>query len=689
MKAFRYILGVLAAFSAIIAMLIGAIEIAAFADRGFYEKQYEKNNVLSTVGMEMDDLMNVTDYMLDYLRGKHDTLSVTTTMRGEQRDFFNDRERAHMEDVQQLNLGAVTVMWCCIGICIVSLIALAVSFVLPRQRPEHAFFTVLCRCIVAGTVLFILLVGIGALIVSTDFDRYWRMFHTVFFTNDLWLLDPSTDMLINIVPLNFFIALVTKCAVLFVCFILILFVPSVIYLIITGRKRRRSKLHFSPSLFMSVCLTVSLLLSAPTPVSALAEEEEILALETAPAVTADAAVLIERSTGTVLYAKNADKSEYPASTTKIMTALLTLENCAGDETVDFTRTAIYALTPGASHIGMTAGEQLSVTDCLYGLLLPSANEVANALAEHISGTMSDFVELMNARALELGCTNTHFQNPNGLHDENHTTSAHDLALIFQACLSTPDFIKIDSAKTYVIAPTNLVDESRPMKTTHKMLQTDSEYYDERVICGKTGHTPEAGGCLITYAESGGMGLICVVMGAEQPNEYTDTKALLDYGFSSFSYAASLDLSALTDSSQADVPSFSISEQIAPYRLSSSHALVTTDLSQLSYTLEYDEAQLPSAIRFEAGNLTLSTVPLEPALQPDNPQAQHGIPSSYLHAMEQEHPNYFLMIVLFAAAALAVVLICTAVHNAPQRIVSRRKKSTRIFKNVNLKKIKIK
>lgn len=689
MKALRYILGLFAAFTAITALLIGAIEIAAFTNRSFYEKQYEKNNVLTSVGMEMDDLMLVTNYMLDYLQGKHDVLTVPTTMWGEERDFFNDRERAHMEDVQRLNQNAVTVMWCCAAACAICLIALAGSFILPRRRPEHAFLTVLCRCVIIGTVLFIVLVGIGAAIVSTDFDRYWRIFHTIFFTNDLWLLDPETDMLINIVPLEFFIALVSKCAVLFIGSILILLVPSIIYLIAARKKRRHRGPHLSPSLFMSVLLTLGLLLSMPAPVNSFADTDEIHSLEAAPEITSDAAILMERSTGTILYAKNAEKSEYPASTTKIMTALLALENCTGDETVNFTKTAIYALTPGASHIGMTAGEELTVSDCLYGLLLPSANEVANALAEHVSGTMKAFTEEMNARAAALGCINTHFANPNGLHDPEHTTCAYDLALIFQTCLSTPNFISIDSAKTYVIGPTNLVDESRPMKTTHKMLQTDSAYYDERVICGKTGHTPEAGGCLITYAESSGMGLLCVIMGAEQPNEYTDTKTLLDYGFSSFSYADSLNLSQLMNSADLSRPSFYTSAQIIPYTLSSTHAVITRDLSLLTYSVEQDESGAPAAIQFQAGGLALADIPLVPKLQESNPQTLHGLPVSYLKPMKKPGVNYTPMVILGIVLLLAFILVCTAIHNAPERVLARRKRSTRIFKNVNLKKIKIK
>ena len=688
MKAFRYILGLIAAFTAIIALLVGSIEIAAFSSRGFYERQYEKNNVLASVGMEMEDLMEVTDYMLDYLQGKQEVLSVTTTMWGQERDFFNDRERAHMADVAQLNINAITVMWCCAASSVICLGALAASFVLPRRRPEHDFLSVLCRCVITGTLVFIFLLGIGAVIVSADFDHYWRIFHRIFFTNDLWLLDPSTDMLINIVPLNFFIALVARCALLFLFFILILLVPSVIYLVTIRRKRRRRRPHLPPSLYLSLLMVCSLALSLAAPTDCLSEED-ILGLETAPEISADAAILIERSTGTVLYSKNAEKSEFPASTTKVMTALLTLENCNLEETVDFTRTAIYALTPGASHIGMTVGEQLTVSDCLYGLLLPSANEVANALAEHVSGSMPAFVELMNKRAAELGCTNTHFSNPNGLHEADHTTCARDLALIFQACLSTPNFIRIDSTKTYVIDPTNLVDESRPMKTTHRMLQSDSSYYDSRVICGKTGHTPEAGGCLITYAESNGLELICVVMNAAQPGEYEDTKRLLDYGFSSFSMTSALDLNQLTGTNDGICPSFYTSSQIPLYKLSDTQTIITSDRSLMSYTLEKNEEQIPVMVHLQAGNLALSSVPLEPVIQEDNPLTLQGFPASYIQTMEKAGENYLPIIILCAVLALALVLIYTAVRNTPERILSRRQKTTRIFKNVNLKKIKIK
>jgi D-alanyl-D-alanine carboxypeptidase len=533
-------------------------------------------------------------------------------------------------------------------------------------------------------------VGLGAAIVSTDFDHYWRIFHTIFFTNDLWLLDPSTDMLINIVPLEFFIALVERCALLFIGFILILLVPSIIYLVIHKKNKHRKRGPRLAKSLSALLLVLSLVL--PANISALADEDEIRGLDNAPEISADAAILIDRSTGTVLYEKNAKKSEYPASTTKVMTALLTLENCDLDETVTFSKTAIYALTSGASHIGMTVGEQLSVKDCLYGLLLPSANEVANALAEHVSGTMADFVQLMNDRAASLGCVNTHFANPNGLHDEEHTTCAYDLALIFQACLSTPGFTAIDTAVTYVIGPTNLVEESRPMKTTHKMLQTDSAYYDARVICGKTGHTPEAGGCLITYAEDGGMGLICVVMGAEQPGEYVDTEALLDYGFSSFTTTSSVKLSDLTEALSEDhasgVTSFFTSSQIAPYALASTEALITSDLSAMRYTVNQSDNAQPTSISFYAGDLALSDVPIIAQLQTDNPLRLKGLPTSYLTPMEAPAINYLPWILFGLLALILIIAVCLLIYNTPSRVLARRQKNTHVFKNVNLKKIKL-
>lgn len=254
----------------------------------------------------------------------------------------------------------------------------------------------------------------------------------------------------------------------------------------------------------------------------------------APELNSQAAILMDADSGTILYAKNATEMMYPASTTKLMTALLTVENVAPEDIITFSRTAVTTLPSGSSHIGMRTGESLTMKDCLYGILLPSANEVANALAERISGSISAFVSLMNTKAEELGLINTHFSNPNGLHEESHYSCAYDLAIILQQCIQNSTFLEVASRPTYVREPDELLNKRIPMATTNDMIRPNREYYDPDVVCGKTGWTDQAGRCLVSYASRNGMNLICVTMNAVAPNQFTDTKQLLDYGFDQFS-----------------------------------------------------------------------------------------------------------------------------------------------------------
>ena len=223
----------------------------------------------------------------------------------------------------------------------------------------------------------------------------------------------------------------------------------------------------------------------------------------APEITSEAAILVDIDTDTILYAKNATSSMYPASTTKLMTAYLTLSNTSLDDIVTFSKNSIYSLPSGSSHIGMHIGESLSVRDCLYGLLLPSANEVATALAEHVSGSVSSFVELMNSTAVSLGCVNTNFANANGLQDPNHMTCAYDLYRIMLGCLQYSDFISISSTPAYYRKADSILDRDIPMGTTNKLIKKDSDYYTPCVVCGKTGWKEEAGRCHVTYATKEG------------------------------------------------------------------------------------------------------------------------------------------------------------------------------------------
>lgn len=251
-----------------------------------------------------------------------------------------------------------------------------------------------------------------------------------------------------------------------------------------------------------------------------------------PAVWAESAVVMDIDSGAFLYSKNVDAAKYPASITKIMTALLALENCSLHERVTFSKNAIYGIERNSSHIGIRPGEILSMEECLYGMMLASANEVCLAVAEHVAGSVDAFVEMMNQKAMELGCTNTHFTNPNGLPDEQHYTTAHDMALIAQAAYKNSTFRTICQTEVSHIPTTNMCGEERWFQNHHKML-LDGEYHYDGCTGGKTGYTQAALNTLVTYAERDDRRLLCVTFRTNGRQVYTDTAALLDYGFQNF------------------------------------------------------------------------------------------------------------------------------------------------------------
>lgn len=248
-----------------------------------------------------------------------------------------------------------------------------------------------------------------------------------------------------------------------------------------------------------------------------------------PQVAAQGAVVYNVNTGEFLYEKNGDVQFYPASITKIMTALLTLENANMDDTVVFSRTATTNMESGAVTLGVGAGDRISVRDSLYGMMLKSANEVANGLAEHVGGSIPGFASMMNARAREIGAKNTNFVNPSGLNNANHLTTAKDMALIAAEAFKNPEFRKIVGTTSYTFPAT----ESRPSPTAigmgHKMIYANDNRYYPGVIGGKTGYTKSAGNTLVTGAQRNGVTLVVVVLKCPATH-YADTKALLDYGF---------------------------------------------------------------------------------------------------------------------------------------------------------------
>lgn len=259
-----------------------------------------------------------------------------------------------------------------------------------------------------------------------------------------------------------------------------------------------------------------------------------------PDVSAEAAIVMDVQSGSILYSKNIDKKEYPASITKIMTALVAIENSSLSEVVTYSDTAVLNLETGASNVDIQVGEKLTMEESLYAILLMSANEVCNGVAEHIAGSVDNFVKMMNRYAKKIGCTGTHFANANGLWMENHYTTAHDMALIARTAYKNPTFAKITGTKRYNIPKTNKHDNINPLYNHHGMLYAYKypQYLYQYCVGGKTGYTIKCRWTLVTYAKKNGMTLLCVVMRTDgpppsEPNEYTDTIKLFDYCFANY------------------------------------------------------------------------------------------------------------------------------------------------------------
>lgn len=252
-----------------------------------------------------------------------------------------------------------------------------------------------------------------------------------------------------------------------------------------------------------------------------------------PEITAETAVLIDAETGQVIYDKEMHKQMFPASITKIMTTILAVEELELDEKLTVSQEAVDAVSRNASHIALTMGEELTVKEAVYAALLASANDACNVLAEAVSGDMTSFAKLMTEKAREFGALGTNFTNSNGLKDDNHYTTAYDMAMITKYALNNKVWRDMFGERRYEMAPTNKQNEVRYLNKQHVMI-FEQKYYYEGIIGGKTGYTTVAKHTLVTAAERDGVTLVAVVM--KCPNnmdKYDDTKALLDYGFENF------------------------------------------------------------------------------------------------------------------------------------------------------------
>lgn len=252
------------------------------------------------------------------------------------------------------------------------------------------------------------------------------------------------------------------------------------------------------------------------------------------AVQSGAAVVMDLNTNTFLYSKNAEEKCYPASITKIMTAMVALENGNLQDEITFSE-AVYDLEEGSSHVGIQPGEKMTLEQALYALMLESANDAGMGIAEHIAGSVDAFAQMMNEKAEALGCINTHFTNPHGLHNEEHYTCARDMAVIAQAAYEIPEFRKMVSCTLETCPETNMTEEARYFVNHHKMLHEESEYYADWCTGGKTGYTSDAWNTLVTYGEKNGRRQVCVVLRVPgSAKTYEETRLLMNYGFDNFS-----------------------------------------------------------------------------------------------------------------------------------------------------------
>lgn len=256
-----------------------------------------------------------------------------------------------------------------------------------------------------------------------------------------------------------------------------------------------------------------------------------------PGTYGEAAIVMEVESGSILYAKNIDDHHFPASITKLLTALVAFENGKFEDTVVFSHDSLAFLEPGDAYIGMKEGNQITLEQALYATLLASANEGAYGVAESVGKNKGHdyawFLEQMNKRCRELGGENSNFANPHGLHDENHYTCARDMALIGRELFKHPEFFEIVRTLQYTI-PASETTEEHVFQQKHKMLKEGNANYYEFAIGGKTGYTSEAMSTLVTMADNGNMQLVCVVLKTHGVNVYPDTRNLLEYAFANFS-----------------------------------------------------------------------------------------------------------------------------------------------------------
>lgn len=418
------------------------------------------------------------------------------------------------------------------------------------------------------------------------------------------------------------------------------------------------------------------------------ETNQIMNWPAGPEIGAESAILMEVNTGTILYAKNIHAQLYPASITKILTALIAVEECDMNEMVTFSHDAVHSINwREDANMGINVGDSITMEQCLYGLLVGSANEVAYAIAEHISGegNVEGFSDLMNKKAKELGCTDSNFITANGIHDENHYTSAHDMALIAQAFFSNELLCKMSSTTSYHVPQTATQPREDMIVWAKSKLHPGKEYAYEYLVGTKTGYTDDARQTLVSCAKKDGLKLACVILKEETPGQFTDTIELFNYGFDNF-YAASVaenDTNYAIDTSNffsTDTDFFGSSKPILEINPDDYIVIPENiDFTEITSSLTYDDLEDSeiARINYSFSNIPLGSASLIP-VQDKVVTFDFGTKQQIIapENLEEEQDTVYINVKNVIIAVIAVAILLIVLFMVRSMIVNTRKSRRR-------------
>lgn len=431
--------------------------------------------------------------------------------------------------------------------------------------------------------------------------------------------------------------------------------------------------------------------------AALSTDTDASVCENFPSINSSSCILMDATTGQIIYEKNARSPQFPASITKIMTAYLATEKGDLSSTITMSHDAVWGIDRNSSHIALDVGEQISMSDALYAVMLLSANEAAWAIAEQVSGSLDAFVQLMNETAAQLGCEATHFSNANGLPDPNHYTSAYDMALITRAALQNETFCTYAEETYHEIPPTNKNSETRYLTQNNQMMLANSEFYYPYCQGGKTGYTEDAGGTLVTWADKDGMKLICVTMGAENNTKnYEDSIAMFEYVYSHFSYVSPLENFEL-DAEDATRAQTFLNSYYNCENYGTLHLEVDTTqpiiFPEDGKTEDLEPHFEPSADRLEEGYIgtlsvtyqgsTILTLPVSYSgyvNSTDEAAVQEAYENGTIRpSLKKEKKSYTGVIIAIVVVVLIVIILALRIHYVKQQRELQRQKRARAMR----------